>query len=74
MKIIIVGCGKVGQKLTEKLSQEKVHDITVVDLRYDVVQTITNQYDVMGVCGSSTDLDILTEAGVETADILISVK
>lgn len=73
MKIIIVGCGKVGQKLTEKLSQEKVHDITVVDLRYDVVQTITNQYDVMGVCGSSTDLDILTEAGVETADILISV-
>lgn len=73
MKIIIVGCGKVGQKLTEKLSQEKVHDITVVDLHYDIVQKLTNQYDVMGVCGSSTDLDILTEAGIESADILISV-
>lgn len=73
MKIIIVGCGKVGQELTEKLSQEKIHDITVVDLHYDIVQKLTNEYDVMGICGSGTDLEILTEAGVEAADILISV-
>ena len=73
MKIIIVGCGKVGQKLAEKLSQENVHDITVVDLRYNIVQDLTNQYDIMGVCGSGTSLDILTEAGVKDADLLISV-
>ncbi|MBR6524028.1 MAG: Trk system potassium transporter TrkA [Clostridia bacterium] len=73
MKIIIVGCGKVGQKLAEKLSQENLHDITVIDLRYTVVQDITNQYDIMGVCGSGTSIDTLTEAGVEDADIVISV-
>ena len=73
MKIIIVGCGIVGQKLAEKLSQENVHDITVVDLRYNIVQDLTNQYDIMGVCGSGTSLDILTEAGVKDADLLISV-
>ena len=73
MKIIIVGCGNVGQKLTEKLSQENMHDITVVDLNYSALQELSNQYDVMGVCGSGTSLDILTEAGVESADVLISV-
>ena len=31
MNIIIVGCGKVGQKIAEKLSQENEHNITVVD-------------------------------------------
>ncbi len=73
MKIIIVGCGKLGQKLAEKLSQENLHDITVIDPRYSVVQDVTNQYDIMGVCGSGTSIDTLTEAGVEDSDILISV-
>lgn len=72
MNIIIVGCGKVGQKLAEKLSAEKEHNITVIDLRYSVVQDLINEYDIMGVCGSCSDLDTLTEAGVETADLLIA--
>lgn len=73
MKIIIVGLGKVGQKLAEKLSQENLHDITVIDLRYPIIQDLTSQYDIMGVCGSGTSIDILTEAGIEDADILIAV-
>ncbi len=73
MNIIIVGCGKIGQKLAEKLAQEKEHDITVVDTRQKVLEHLVNQHDIMGVCGSCTDLDVLTEAGVEAADILIAV-
>ncbi|MCR4693421.1 MAG: Trk system potassium transporter TrkA [Firmicutes bacterium] len=72
MNIIIVGCGKVGQKLAEKLSQEKEHNITVIDLRYSIVQDLINEYDIMGVCGSCSDLDTLTEAGVMDADLLIA--
>ena len=72
MNIIIVGCGKVGQKLAEKLSQEKEHNITVIDLRYDVVQDLINEYDIMGVCGSCSDIDTLTDAGVADADLLIA--
>ncbi|MBR4723447.1 MAG: Trk system potassium transporter TrkA [Clostridia bacterium] len=72
MNIIIVGCGKVGQKLAEKLSQEKEHNITVIDLRYNLVQDLINEYDIMGVCGSCSDLDTLTEAGVSGADLLIA--
>lgn len=72
MNIIIVGCGKVGQKLAEKLSQEKEHNITVIDIRYSIVQDLINEYDIMGVCGSCSDLDTLTEAGVMDADLLIA--
>ncbi len=73
MNIIIVGCGKVGQKITEMLSLEKEHNITVVDLNYSVVSSLTNEYDIMGVEGSGTSLETLTEAGIENADILIAI-
>lgn len=73
MNIIIVGCGKVGQKLAEQLNMEDDQNITVVDLRYRVVQDIINQNDVMGVVGSGTSLETLNEAGIKDADILIAV-
>ena len=56
MNIIIVGCGKVGQKLAERLSREKENDITVVDLRRSVIQDLINHYDIMGVCGNCSAL------------------
>ncbi|MBR5155044.1 MAG: Trk system potassium transporter TrkA [Clostridia bacterium] len=73
MNTIIIGCGKVGQKLAEQLSQEDNQNITVVDTRYDVVQDLINQYDAMGVVGNGASVEVLLEAGVETADILIAV-
>ncbi len=73
MNIIIVGCGKVGQRLTEYLSNEAEHDITVIDLKNGIVSDLVNQYDVMGICGSGTRLATLLEAGIEEADILIAV-
>ena len=73
MNIIIVGCGKVGQKLVERLSIENEHNITVIDNNHEVVTDVVNQYDIMGVTGSGTSLDTLTQAGIHEADILIAV-
>ena len=73
MNIIIVGCGKVGQKLTEMLCHENEHDITAIDIRTKIVQELTNEYDVMGVTGNGASFDVLHEAGVVNADILIAV-
>lgn len=73
MNIIIVGCGKVGHKLVEQLSHEEEHDITIVDSRPEVVQNVVNEYDIMGVAGSATDIDTLAESGIDKADILIAV-
>lgn len=73
MNIIIIGCGKVGETLTEQLSSEGKHDITVIDLRRDVLQNIANTYDVMGIAGNGTSFSILQEAGIDTADVLVAV-
>lgn len=73
MKIIIVGCGKVGEKLLEKLSNEKEHDITIVDQRSEIISDVANEYDVMGVIGNGVDIETLNEAGVDSADIVIAV-
>lgn len=73
MKIIIVGCGKVGTKIAEQLSQEGGHDITVIDPRRKVVESLINQHDIMGIVGSSPDIATFDEAGVCDADILIAV-
>ena len=72
MNIILVGLGKTGQKITQMLCEEKEHNITVVDLRRPVVNEIVNNYDVMGVVGDCINAEILEEAGVREADILIA--
>ena len=51
MQIIIVGCGKVGRALAAQLSGED-NNVTVVDTNGDVVKTVANYYDVMGVAGN----------------------
>lgn len=72
MKIIIVGCGNVGTTLTEQLSGEG-HDVTVIDSRRSVVENITNTYDVLGVVGNATSINIQTEADVSNTDLFIAV-
>ena len=51
VKIIIVGCGKVGETLAAVLSQEG-NDITVIDRKEDVVERLCNEYDIMGYAGN----------------------
>lgn len=73
MNIIIVGCGKVGTKIAQWLSQEKEHNITVIDLKYEAMQELINQCDLKGVTGSGASREILMEAGIKDADILVAV-
>lgn len=72
LKIIIVGCGKVGRALTEKLSMEG-HDITIIDRRMNLVQELSNKYDVMGMVGNGASYSVQREAGVENTDLIIAV-
>lgn len=72
MKIIIVGCGKTGASLTASLTDEG-HDVTVLDYNSDRLKEICNQNDVMGINGDGMNYSALLEAGLEDADVLISV-
>ena len=72
LRIIIVGCGKVGHTLTEQLVREG-HDITIVDTNERVVRDTTDVFDVMGIQGNGASLSVLKEAGLEEADLVIAV-
>lgn len=72
MNIIIIGCGKVGLSLTERLSAEE-HDIVLVDLSPQKVEEAANRFDAMGIVGNGASFNIQMEAGVEKADLLIAV-
>lgn len=71
MKIIIVGCGKVGTTIAEELYHEG-HDITVIDQNAATVQTITENIDVMGLTGNGAVYQVQIEAGIQDADLLIA--
>ena len=53
MRIVIVGCGKVGSALVEQLSAEG-HDIVVIDSDKETVDGMANMYDVIGIYGNGT--------------------
>lgn len=72
MKVIIVGCGKIGKAILESIVHEK-HDVVAIDNDPNVIATVTNTYDVMAVCGNATSRELLAEAEVSNADLFIAV-
>ena len=72
MNIIIAGDGKVGGTLTRLLSAEG-HDITLIDTNAQVLEASLERYDVMAVHGNCAAMDILLQAGVRDANLLIAV-
>lgn len=73
MKIIIVGCGKVGVTLAERLNAEG-HDITLIDKDAAMLRTVADRIDVMGVEGNGVSFQVLAEAGIKQTDLLIATS
>ncbi len=72
MNILIAGDGKVGSLLTRQLSSEG-HNVTVIDCDAKVLQRSVERYDVISVHGNCASMNVLLEAGVKNADLLIAV-
>ncbi len=72
LRIIIVGCGKVGRALVERLSEEG-HDIVLIDQQSQIIQEMTNLYDIMAVVGNGASYQVQQDAGIEDADLIIAV-
>lgn len=72
MNVIIIGGGKVGRRLLEDFDREG-HNVALVDTDAEVIERVQNDYDVMAICGSGTDVEVLDEAGVKHCDIAICV-
>ena len=72
MKIIIVGCGKVGSTLVEQLDKEG-HDVAIIDKNVQKIQNLTNLHDILGVVGNGASYSTQIEAGIKDADLLVAV-
>ncbi len=71
MKIIIIGDGKVGYSLAETLSKED-NDVTIIDKNPEALKKASEYLDVMCIKGNGVSTNILLEAGVKEADVLIA--
>ena len=72
MKIVILGAGQVGGSVAESLVSEQ-NDITVVDLEPQRLRLLQDRLDLRTVLGSGSHPSVLTEAGIEDADLLVAV-
>lgn len=72
MKIVIGGCGALGAQLIKMLNNEG-HDIVVIETDQTALETVTANYDVLGINGSITSFSSLIEAGVKDADLFVAV-
>jgi trk system potassium uptake protein TrkA len=71
VKILIAGGGKVGTTLARQLSAEG-HDLTLIDSNAKVLEAVMDKFDVMAIQGNCAVRDVLLEAGVLEADLLIA--
>jgi trk system potassium uptake protein TrkA len=72
MRIIIVGCSRVGTGLAHVLSQNG-HDITVIDKDATAFDDLTPSFAGQRIEGIGFDRDVLMQAGIERADGLAAV-
>ncbi len=72
MKIVIAGAGDVGKHLAKLLAYEN-QDIAIIDLNQERLRQIGNQIDVATIRGNATSYQVLKDADVSHADLLISV-
>ena len=71
MKILIAGCGQVGQTLAQELSAEG-HDLTLMDSDPQVLEVGMERYDVIAIQGNCASMQTLHAANAEDADLLIA--
>ena len=71
MKITIVGEGKVGFSLAQRLLAEG-HDVTAIDQNADVLSAALEELDILTVHGNGASLETLKEANVADSDLLIA--
>jgi trk system potassium uptake protein TrkA len=72
VRVIIVGCGRVGSELTIQLGKAG-HDVTIVDKRPSAFDRLPPGFEARTIVGLGFDRELLVEAGVKEADAFISV-
>jgi trk system potassium uptake protein len=73
MKIIILGAGQVGRTAAYHLAREPANEVTVVDVKDELLRDLQDRIDIRTIAGSATQPSILEAAGARDADIFIAL-
>jgi len=72
VKILIVGCGRVGSTVARQMAQAG-HDVAIIDTEESAFDRLGPDFPGTMVAGSGVDQDVLERSGIEGADCFLSV-
>ena len=72
MRAVIVGCGRVGAGLAERLARAG-HNVTIVDIVTDAFNRLEPDFPGQAIRADGTDEDVLRRVGTETADYFFAL-
>lgn len=73
MKVVIMGCGRVGSRLAAALDQEG-HDVSILDTNpYQFTRFLPETFQGRKIIGNGIDEDALRRAGIEQADAFVAL-
>jgi trk system potassium uptake protein len=72
MQVVIMGCGRVGAGLAQRLQSEG-HQVTVIETDPFAFHRLLPEFEGRRLAGSGTDDRVLQEAGIEQADVFVAV-
>ena len=72
MKIVILGCGRVGSTLATMLDQSG-HEVSVIDYSSEAFQRLSPDFRGETIPGNGVDEEVLIRAGIKEADAFAAV-
>ena len=72
MKIVIMGCGRVGAQIARLLEQDG-HEITVLDTDAYSFRRLPHDFSGTALLGNGMDEEVLRRAGIEEADVFVAM-
>lgn len=72
MRVIILGCGRVGSALAGSFSHDG-HDVTIIDRKNESFKRLGPSFKGKTLVGNGTDSEVLKRAGIEKADAFVAV-
>lgn len=72
MKIIVMGCGRVGALLAELMAEDG-HEVTVLDTNEYSFRRLPSNFNGKALIGDGTEQEVLIKAGIEKTDAFLAL-
>jgi trk system potassium uptake protein TrkA len=72
MRVVVLGCGRVGAYLANMLVEEG-HQVCVIDRNPEAFKRLGDRFPGKLVLGTGIDEEVLLRAGIEQADAFVAV-